>query len=153
MDAIRQHVRVTFTFPVCFTTGVFEAVKGDVAQSSIRIGHMGALKSTHPDYYPVQVLNEVLSGSFTSRLFSSVRTEKGLAYSVGGAVGSAVRGGAGVGVSHGGGRRGRSRRTRRRGGARHARCGRGPGLWQRRGGIKAHVDPDFDGHEDTGSAR
>ena len=70
------------------TTGVFEAVKGDVAQSSIRVGHMGTLKSTHPDYYPVQVLNEVLSGSFTSRLFSTVRTEKGLAYSVGGAVGS-----------------------------------------------------------------
>ena len=68
--------------------GVFEAVKGDVAQSSIRVGHMGTLKSTHPDYYPVQVLNEVLSGSFTSRLFSSVRTAKGLAYSVGGGVGS-----------------------------------------------------------------
>ena len=68
--------------------GVFEAVKSDVAQSSIRIGHMGTLKSTHPDYYPVQVLNEVLSGSFTSRLFSSVRTAKGLAYSVGGGVGS-----------------------------------------------------------------
>ena len=69
-------------------TGVFEVEKSDVAQSSIRIGHMCALKSTHPDYYPVQVLNEVLSGSFTSRLFSTVRTEKGLAYSVGGAVGS-----------------------------------------------------------------
>ena len=68
--------------------GVYEAVKSDVAQSSIRIGHMGTLKSTHPDYYPVQVLNEVLSGSFTSRLFSSVRTAKGLAYSVGGGVGS-----------------------------------------------------------------
>jgi hypothetical protein len=25
MDAIRQHVRVTFSFPVCFTTGVFDA--------------------------------------------------------------------------------------------------------------------------------
>lgn len=68
--------------------GVYEAVKADVAQSSIRIGHMGTLKSTHPDYYAVQVLNEVLSGSFTSRLFSTVRTKKGLAYSVGGAVGS-----------------------------------------------------------------
>ncbi len=70
------------------TAGVYEAVKSDVAQSSIRIGHMGTLKSTHPDYYAVQVLNEVLSGSFTSRLFSTVRTQKGLAYSVSGAVGS-----------------------------------------------------------------
>ena len=68
--------------------GVYEAVKADVAQSSIRIGHQGTLLSTHPDYYPVQILNEVLSGSFTSRLFSTVRTEKGLAYSVGGSVGS-----------------------------------------------------------------
>jgi zinc protease len=69
-------------------TGVFEAVKDDVEQSSIRIGHQGSLVSTHPDYYPVQILNEVLSGGFTSRLFSRVRTEKGLAYSVGGSVGS-----------------------------------------------------------------
>ena len=59
-----------------------------MAQSNIRIGHQGTLRSTHPDYYPVQILNEVLSGSFTSRLFSTVRTEKGLAYSVGGSVGS-----------------------------------------------------------------
>lgn len=69
-------------------TGVYQAVKADVAQSSIRIGHQGTLKSTDPDYYAVQVLNEVLSGSFTSRLFSRVRTERGLAYSVGGAVAS-----------------------------------------------------------------
>ncbi len=68
--------------------GVYQAVKGDVAQSSIRIGHQGSLLSTDPDYYPVQILNEVLAGSFTSRLFSTVRTEKGLAYSVGGSVGS-----------------------------------------------------------------
>lgn len=69
-------------------SGVYEVVKDDVAQASIRVGHMGSLKSTDPDYYAVQVLNEVLSGSFTSRLFSTVRTQKGLAYSVGGAVGS-----------------------------------------------------------------
>ena len=69
-------------------TGVYEAVKGDVAQSSIRVGHMATLKSTHPDYYPVQVLNEVLSGGFTSRLWAHIRTAKGLAYGVSGAVGS-----------------------------------------------------------------
>ncbi len=81
----------TITFPdprPQSAQGVYEAVKSDVAQSTIRVGHMGTLKSTHPDYYAVQVLNEVLSGSFTSRLFSTVRTEKGLAYSVSGAVGS-----------------------------------------------------------------
>ncbi len=80
---------VTFPEPAPQSpAGIFQAVKADVAQSSIRIGHQGALLSTHPDYYPVQILNEVLAGSFTSRLFSTVRTEKGLAYSVGGSVGS-----------------------------------------------------------------
>ena len=34
------------------------------------------------------VLNEVLSGGFTSRLFGKIRTEQGLAYSVGGSVNS-----------------------------------------------------------------
>ncbi|HTU99816.1 MAG TPA: pitrilysin family protein [Luteitalea sp.] len=83
--------KLAITFPEPRTAsmpGVFEVVKSDVAQSSIRVGHMGSLKSTHPDYYPVAVLNEVLSGGFTSRLFGTVRTKKGLAYSVGGAVGS-----------------------------------------------------------------
>lgn len=80
---------VTFPEPAPSSpTGVYEAIKSDVAQSDIRIGHQGTLRSTHPDYYPVQILNEVLAGSFTSRLFSTVRTEKGLAYSVGGSVGS-----------------------------------------------------------------
>ena len=83
--------KLAITFPEprpTSTPGVYEVVKADVAQSSIRVGHMGSLKSTHPDYYPVAVLNEVLSGGFTSRLFGTVRTKKGLAYSVGGAVGS-----------------------------------------------------------------
>jgi zinc protease len=70
--------------------GVFEAVKDDSTQSFIAIGHQGSLvRLTNPaDYYAVEVLNEVLSGGFTSRLFSSVRTAKGLAYSVSGSVGS-----------------------------------------------------------------
>ena len=68
--------------------GVFEAVKPDSTQSFVSVGHQGSLLRTNPDYFPVTVLNEVLSGSFTSRLFSKVRTELGLAYSVGGSVGS-----------------------------------------------------------------
>jgi zinc protease len=68
--------------------GVFEAVKDDSTQSFVSVGQQGTLLRTHPDYFPVTVLNEVLSGGFTSRLFSKVRTELGLAYSVGGAVGS-----------------------------------------------------------------
>jgi zinc protease len=68
--------------------GVFEVAKADSTQSFVSVGHQGTLLRTNPDYFAVTVLNEVLSGSFTSRLFSKVRTELGLAYSVGGAVGS-----------------------------------------------------------------
>lgn len=67
--------------------GVFVAEKGDINQSNIGLGHLGILKS-HPDYYAVEVMNEVLGGSMTSRLFSEVRTRKGLAYAVFGRVGS-----------------------------------------------------------------
>jgi zinc protease len=68
--------------------GVFEAVKDDSTQSFVAVGHQGSLLRTNPDYYAVEVLNEVLSGGFASRLFSSVRTAKGLAYSVSGSVSS-----------------------------------------------------------------
>jgi zinc protease len=68
--------------------GVFEAVKADSTQSFITAGHQGTLLRTSPDFYAVEVLNEVLGGGFTSRLMSNVRTAKGLAYSVGGGVGA-----------------------------------------------------------------
>jgi zinc protease len=61
--------------------GVYFAPKEDVTQSNVRIGHLGIEKS-NPDYYAVEALNEVLSGSFASRLFADVRTKKGLAYAV-----------------------------------------------------------------------
>lgn len=69
------------------TPGVFWVDKSDVAQSNLLIGHLGLLKS-HPDFYAVEVLNQILSGSFASRLVNEVRTRKGLAYSVDGRVAS-----------------------------------------------------------------
>ena len=66
-------------------TGVFFVEKNDVTQSNIRIGHMG-LRRDHPDYYSVELMNQVLGGSFAARLFSRVRSEKGLAYNVFGSV-------------------------------------------------------------------
>ncbi|HVR96682.1 MAG TPA: pitrilysin family protein [Thermoanaerobaculia bacterium] len=65
--------------------GVYHAEKDDVTQSYIEIGHLG-VRIDDPDYYALEVLNQVLSGSFASRLFSNVRTRKGLAYAVGGGV-------------------------------------------------------------------
>lgn len=69
------------------SSGVFVAEKGDINQSNLALGHLGILKS-HPDFYALEVMNEILGGSMTSRLFSEVRTRKGLAYAVSGRVGS-----------------------------------------------------------------
>lgn len=67
------------------TPGVFFVEKNDVTQSNIRIGHLG-LRRDHPDFFAVTLMNQVLGGSFAARLFSRVRSEKGLAYNVGGSV-------------------------------------------------------------------
>jgi len=82
---------VADTWPVPRTTpqpGVFEVVKPDSTQSFVAVGHQGELLRTSPDYVAVTVMNEVLAGGFTSRLFGKIRTELGLAYSVGGSVNS-----------------------------------------------------------------
>ena len=42
------------------------------------------IERSNPDYYAVSVMNEVFSGGFSSRLFNTLRSEKGLAYDVGG---------------------------------------------------------------------
>ncbi len=49
------------------------------AQSQIRIGWVGVPRST-PDYFPLQVLNAILGGSFTSRLNQNLREQHGYAY-------------------------------------------------------------------------
>ncbi len=43
----------------------------------------------NPDYFALSVFNEAFGGGFSSRLFNDIRTTKGLAYGVGGGVGSA----------------------------------------------------------------
>jgi predicted Zn-dependent peptidase len=69
------------------TAGVYFIEKTDVTQANIRMGHLG-ITIDNPDYFAVQVMNEVLGGGFASRLFSRIRSEKGLAYSVRGSVGA-----------------------------------------------------------------
>jgi zinc protease len=69
------------------TPGVYYVEKNDVTQSSIALGSLGIVRN-NPDYYALEVVNHVLSGSFASRMFSNVRTRKALAYSVFGQVGS-----------------------------------------------------------------
>ena len=55
--------------------------KPNVNQTYILMGHIGDLRR-NPDYPELQVLNEVLSGGFSGRLFQEIRTKRGLAYSV-----------------------------------------------------------------------
>ena len=56
--------------------------KKDVNQTVIRMGHLG-LSKDNPDIYAVRLLDYILGGSFTSRLTTEIRTNQGLAYSVG----------------------------------------------------------------------
>jgi predicted Zn-dependent peptidase len=67
--------------------GIYYVEKTDMTQANIAMGHLGITRD-NPDYYAVEVMNEVLSGGFASRLFSNVRSKKGLAYSVRGGVGA-----------------------------------------------------------------
>jgi zinc protease len=65
---------------------VFYVEKNDMTQAKIIMGHLGLIRK-HPDYYPVVIVNQVLSGSFGARLFSNIRSKKGLAYDVHGGIG------------------------------------------------------------------
>ncbi|WP_412061634.1 M16 family metallopeptidase [Rubrivirga sp. IMCC45206] len=53
--------------------------KPGAAQSVVRIGRVGAPRST-PDFYALDVLNTILGGSFTSRLNQNLREDKGYSY-------------------------------------------------------------------------
>lgn len=61
--------------------------KTDVNQSNIEMVALGTTRR-NPDYYAISVFNEAFGGGFSSRLFSDIRTTKGLAYAVGGGVGT-----------------------------------------------------------------
>lgn len=66
--------------------GVYFVAKDDVTQSNIRMVHLGTTRRI-PDYFALEVMNELFGGGFSARLFTHVRTQKGLAYNVGGGVG------------------------------------------------------------------
>ncbi len=64
-------------------TTVNLVARSDLNQSNIYLGHIGGLMSDR-DYFALTVMNEILGGSFTGRLFKNVRSRQGLAYSVSG---------------------------------------------------------------------
>jgi zinc protease len=67
--------------------GIYFVNKEDVNQSNIRMVDLG-IRKDNPDFYAVEVMNEIMGGGFSSRLIQSIRTKLGLAYSVGGGIGS-----------------------------------------------------------------
>lgn len=79
-----QKLAVPFPEP---KPGMYFIQKDDVNQSAIRMVHLGTTRD-NPDYYAIEVLNEIFGGAFSSRLFSNIRSKKGLAYYVYGAVGT-----------------------------------------------------------------
>ncbi len=61
--------------------GIYLINRPGSPQSTIVMGNLG-LTRTAPDYFPFLVANQVLGGSFNSRLMSDVREQKGYAYGI-----------------------------------------------------------------------
>jgi zinc protease len=68
--------------------GVYFIDKEDVNQSNVEIVGLGTDRR-NPDVPALAVMNEILGGSFASRMFQKIRTELGLAYAVNGSYGYA----------------------------------------------------------------
>ena len=65
-------------------------VKGPFTQSTVYIGHRGPKRLSH-DYMAIEVFNDVFGGGgFGSRLMKTIRSEKGLAYGIYGAIQAGV---------------------------------------------------------------
>jgi zinc protease len=68
--------------------GIYLVEKEDVNQTQITMVDLG-IERRNPDYYAVEIMNELFGEGFSSRLNSNIRTKQGLAYAVGGGVGAA----------------------------------------------------------------
>lgn len=66
-----------------FQKGSLNLVSKDLPQSIILLGHL-AVPKNNPDFYAFTLLNYILGGGgFNSRITSEIRSNRGLAYSVG----------------------------------------------------------------------
>jgi zinc protease len=65
--------------------GMYFVQKEDVTASLVQMIDLGTTRN-NPDYYAIEVFNQFFGGSFGSRLFSNIRSKKGLAYDVGGGI-------------------------------------------------------------------
>ena len=62
--------------------GLYQINKQDVNQSWVVMGQLAGRRD-NPDFYPLDLMNQILGDGFASRLFSQVRSAQGLAYAVG----------------------------------------------------------------------
>jgi zinc protease len=58
-----------------------ETIKRELTQTTVMLGRQ-AINQRHPDYFPLTVASYILGGGSTSRLYTRVRDEGGLAYDV-----------------------------------------------------------------------
>jgi zinc protease len=58
-----------------------ELVQRDLTQATVNLGQ-ATVTRPHPDYYALVVASQILGGGSSSRLYTRVREERGLAYSV-----------------------------------------------------------------------
>ena len=65
--------------PARFARGIYVVDRPGSAQSNIVLANV-AIERTNPDYFPVLVMNQVLGGGASSRLFMNLREEKGYTY-------------------------------------------------------------------------
>ena len=64
---------------------VAETISRELTQATVYLGRP-AIRQDHPDYFPLLVANYILGGGSASRLYTRVREDAGLAYSVGSAL-------------------------------------------------------------------
>ncbi len=67
--------------------GIYFVQKDDVTASTVQMVDLGTTRD-NPDYYAIEVFNQFFGGSLASRLFSNIRSKKGLAYAVWGDIGT-----------------------------------------------------------------
>jgi zinc protease len=72
--------------------GIYLVDRPNSAQSVVSIGQIGVDRN-NPDFFPIQVMNSILGGQFTSRINLNLREDKG--YTYGARTGFSLRRGAG----------------------------------------------------------
>ena len=81
-DRATARSRASTPAPTCPPASASDVGKRDTAQAQLVVG-LPALRRDHPDSWTLRVLNAVLGDGMSSRLFLSVREERGLAYDIG----------------------------------------------------------------------